>query len=1177
MTGLPPIMPYGPGSDFYNRQLQDFNRIRDEFYQQYFGNVGAPPGIQQAGQQLSYAPISQPAEWKDEDLVAAARYWGVPEEAARQMPREQLAGIVNDFRAKARPAEQNAMIGMGAVVGMFGSEAVQSVTGALRNLPIVGQHLDKIDVLHDADMYLRELQEGLRASVPNNEGSVGWQTALSGGNLAGHVAGLWFPGTGAWAASAKLGKALPIARSYLASSPIARAGFQGGASGWMMDTLEDESHPLAMILGGAGLGAGFAWAAPRVASFFSRPAGAGGAPGAGGGSGAVPPGGGGPGPFQSASGPTLDDAQSAVNRWMDAQPKQLEPSLAYQEAMDPMGFWNKSRTPGTKEWEYYNPGAAKEAAEEGMRATESAVAQYNKTATIIESPALPRIARQTVIDELAVADAAGASNPGGVNIIEGIIEPQKFAQIYGPNVRFAERHGRLSALISDQPVTDDMVAQFEAHGLYEGQRVTTSWGKPATITRVGIRGSTEGPPVAGPGSAPAGAMHEITELYTGVKVVAPADKVGGPWVASPGVHKVPELWDMFDSFANQKTAQMASEMQLVPDADQFMKLKNDGMASYMNEFFDNIGVAREADRFRIANYFNERFVDSFRQLAPQEAAFNAAMQADRGATLGSVRATPLGQLDDLAQAKGFVARPNGQGGWELQNVAPGLDGTVQETVIPAGNTIEEATALVRGMNRDLPDISPPLDVPGELAGWMPSESLQMPNVNEQQIDLLERSVVSLFNDVGVPGAGGSGGMAGGPMPPPPRIPRMGAGGGPPEKDYSHLMNVWKESLIHSAPFRRVVSYIDDVYFKAGRPLGLAADADKMGDLLGSHHNASGEFLNDAADALMHVAPRKKLSGEWMRVFSIQDPVARNAAAKAGNWTDEEIAAIGQLEDVLRRLHPNADPLPSIRQALGNVASHQSNPLSKGSAWEAMKKDPLLGPWAEMEMGRRSLTNMRELDPRFFADSYIRSTMWSRNMAEPWGIQKAKWDTLAKSDSEDLRIAGKFMSDYLQELKYGYSPEGDLATQFVHKWGERVLGKGFTEQHAKEVIGFGMNATHQGALGFSPAKVVRDVGQIMMALPRAGADLVEVILKYGSDKAYRTQVMESALEGGIVTKQSPRMVAPGSMQAEFEAVQINPMSVARSVEPPSLNPLIALAAFTLPASYTIALITSPCLP
>lgn len=1068
MTG-PNIWDSGPASDRYFQELSAFNAQRDSFYQTLLNGLGQirqpgsqPTVIGQTPPQQQFQQSLPPSQWQDEDLVGAAKFWGIPEEVARHMPHDVLANEIQKLRSSSRPDENNFASRLGqtadmlmAVPEMIGAGFGEAVTGGLGKLPFIGGALRRNQNLHDADMFFRSLEEGIRSSTPDD-----FQWVNTVANVTGNVGALWFPGAAAWKLA---GGVIPAALSQ----PLLRAAGQGALSAEMLQGGTDSKNWYDLnpevAKWGAGLGAGFSVAAPILEALGTK----------------------------------------LVKKF-------LPPDISTR----PQGPWPSGNQTGP--WEPTVPadveGPLPLAGGMSSQSADRLALQMNKVGQIMESPVVGRIAAEALPNETSVAVAAQASNPGGINLVDGLSDPASFMASMGDShFAFAQRNGRLAALISDQPIKNIQVVDFQLHGMFRGQTALTSGGNPAEILGISPDGIAK---LRYPGSS--------LEFFRPTSDLSPQSN-------SPGVMAVPKLWSQFDAQADQLAFQTQQAMGLPIDPATHAAIKVQNMAGWMDDFLNEMGVAHPGDRARISNYFNDEWIKSFYQYAPEEMLRNFQAQDDLNQAVIEHDPTPVGMMDEQAASKGFVASPNGQGGWNLTNTVG--ENTTPQSQVPLTQSFESPEAagsyLVK-LSRSLPEVSPNTTVPGELAGVLHREPPPEINVNQGFTPQITASINQMAGGSGAPPVQpqGSSGPAGQP-------PTPGA-----------LNSFWKDGFLQWEPQRRVFAKLSETMHNAfGDDFGVAKTYDQIGVALNQHHTAMHGPQNDLADIFSHTSmgsTKRLLTGEWTDVWSS----GQNRLAKAQNlnWSPKDVQSLTDFDNFLDKVGGpgTSQQIQPLLQYMRTQVSQGQNPWAGGNT-----SSPSLMAWYHNAKG--ASYNLRELDPRRLGDSIIRGIHWQQNMLQPWMDGMAVANQL-KQDPQ-MESAGHYIDNWLDIVKNGYRPEDDIALAGIHAVGRGLLGSSFSKQQAKELVSLGLDSTHASLLGYRVHVMARDALQLMFAIPRAGPDLLNVMSKFTSDAQYRSAIWNEVLGEGAASMNLPAQAAPGALGGELEmaGAGIAPQDMSRRMQ------------------------------
>lgn len=715
----------------------------------------------------------------------------------------------------------------------------------------------------------------------------------------------------------------------------------------------------------------------------------------------------------------------------------------------------------------------------------------NKAATVIQSPDFINIAGQTQLDDLAVARAAIATNPGGDNIVQGVADPAQFMAGLvpeGKSVAFVQRGNRLDGIVTDYPVGPSALKEYEKFGVMSGQSAYTPDGRLGRVTR--IKGN-----------------NAVIELGDGTHLTIPANTVQplGSSVANPAI--VPDLYGAFQGYTNMKVTQVAEAMggAMTPAQTQLLRMQN--ITKYAEDFLTEIGIETPGNRDRILQYFSQRYADDFKMFAPAETAKQQIATANYNSTVERVPLPPVQALDQLAATKGFVAIPE-QGGWTLRSLNGGANGARLQFADEAA-----ATEWLRNTNVELPDITPPSDVPLQIAGQFPTLPTQGSNTNATAAQKLVDAIAEIDD---IPSSGG--GNFGGPP------AQVAAASG----NIGRLKNLWTDGFMRWRPARRFFSAIDESLHEAGRPLGISADYDGMSTLVTRNHNEMHPFMDRLTDATGGIKAEKLVSGQWGR-FWMAGP-NREALARSAGYTPKEIAAFSEFDRIITDLGGDAD---TMRKYFAHIAQRQSDPdpAVVAAAFDGFTHTPATQGFAEY--AKAANLNFREFDPRFVGEMFIRAHHWQKNMQGPWQAIQEKWSALGAT--EELAPAANVMKNWLSIIKEGYHAEDDLALDAIHGALRVMLGPEVNRGQARELANLGMNATHAGLLGFRPFVMARDALQLLFAVPRAGDDLLRVMHQWSSGgEEVRGRMWQEALDAGAIALSSPRMASPGSFAGELEA-------------------------------------------
>lgn len=1098
MTGPRPqytdwIAQYGMGSPEWDRELAAFNAYRDSVWQSLLGQIapqhfGPDQGFTYPqGEQQQSPPVST---LSDPDLIAAAKYWGFTEEQAASMPRNQLVAIVEGFRREQRPSEATAAQRLALIPHMLGGVAAEmvigagtAITGTLQHLPIIGESLSRVKALHDSDMWLREMDEAVRAHTPES-----FQWVNSTANIGGALVSMFYPATWSWKAAGLLGRAAPLAwAGKLLPSPLLRAGVQGAAAAVLMEGRglldpNDPEHQRAVralefggALGVAGqaaynflqrYGPSLAAATKRVTSVFSR---------------------GQPGPQPDIAG---ELSGAVMTRPPAPQPFPMLPRRTPQQAtVDQLLEMRGAASP------------------EEQASIDAMVSQLNKAATVIESPALPQVASRAQIDEAAVGYAAHMNNPGGINIVEGIPDPVRFGQsiltqIPDAHIAFAKRprSGRLDALISDQPLSPTQIHEYETYGMYNGQRTMTPGGIEAEI--LGIHGS----------------MARIRPVNGGVDQFMPVEDLM-PYLNSTASLEAPQLWASFRAYAEHRAAATGAAMGGALNPERLAQLRNESMPQYLDNFFDDIGMTDVGSRSRLKAYFNQQWVIENQQLDPEAAAFLSTVQ-ERAAELNTTPLTPQRRLDSLAHSKGFVAVPTGDGQYVLvdglgmgTNGAPNAGSTPTQISFTSKEGAEE---WLRRFNRELPDITPATDVPAEVSGEFLNAHIQEPKLRN---DRFEESASEAIDDVAETLGDTDGAFAWG------EYARAQARQAVADGNWGKLQDIWGQALGRWRPSRARFARLESDLSQAGLKLDIFSDWDVISNARDLRHNWANPWHDRWTDIVKNFRREDLRNGVVTEIYEITDDAARLAAAQQAGFSPRQVDALGEMEQFFRDIFPEAgiDPAREIRRYISHVRARQSAGWDGARAYDMPTLSPDFSFFAEHT--RTGNLNFREMDARELGSMYINALGFKKFMADDWSRVIGKWNSISREVPEIAPITNTFLN-WARLIRHGYQPGTDASLSVLHA-AMNVLVPGISKSEARQIFNMGLTTTHSALLGFRPDVWARDSIQLLLALPRAGMDLLSTFGRYihGGVEG-RSEIWDKAMQHGWVQLGLPRIAAPG---------------------------------------------------
>ena len=1123
MTAPNVVQMYGPGSPYFEQEAQAFNAIRDSFFQQMTGMQRPPsPVAQQAapgapGQPPQAPPSTAPSvpppmtpDAPDDALMGAAQFWGI--QGAEAMPKAQVAALVNQYRGQARPSEQ----GFATMLGASGVNTLQlsAFTGAgesllegAQHLPIVGEALGRIHALHQADQWLHSMDEAVRSATPE---SLQWTNTVA--QTTGAIGAMWYPAAGAWALAGKIGGGAAAFTEAFGPTwgPIVRAAGQGSATAlalsgrWLTQPFQDA---MGQDNGQGYLGnvaQGFQHEYGAVSSGLRDAA------------------------LGEAAAAILPQVMPAAQKLGNAiakrfvPPEMLQPTDLMDMAIEiPGGLPQYAQPQSNAEVlsnlaDMGNPQAQAlqdyRIQQRGVQAlgtaqAEAVATQMNKAAGIINSPSVAGIAQSAAPNDVVAAAGAMSANPGGTNIIQGVIDPPTLAeQLGGAYVKFAPHGTRLDALVSDEPITDQMVNEYIQHGMFTGQGALLPNGVEGRITQIN-----------------AGIVGVRPALGGAEFFVLPEDIM--PTLNTAQAKDVSGMWDRYRAYEDQRVGATDAAMgggAINPARLETLRLQN--RPGYMQDFFQAQGLD-QSQAARARSYFNLRFIDDLKSQAPAE--FIAAEVAQGQATSAPAPfQTPTQRLDQAAASKGFVAIPGGADG--TMHVVDAT-GTAAEPMSISFTSRQAAEAWVRNVQRDLPDITPPGEVPMDIIGQLPTEPTQLPNINHLEAQASADAMADTE-----------------PLNPALRqqAQMLASSGklGQMQLEYTQGMSRfrWMTNMIHR---------MDQGLKGAGIDLGFSEDHAELLQRHDQMHNYLAPWVMRSGEINAQVRPTLAASGDFELTREIADPAQRFAQAQELGFRPAEVQAMIDRTQMYRDVFPETelDPLRQLDNYVSHVQKRQSIPGFTGNAWDEYDGlTEVTRPfWQYMRTGN---VNTRELDPRVLDKMYFYSLAWDKYMADFYPAVAAKYQGIAQNVPELAPFTDLF-GNWLRILKYGPDAANDAGIQAMQGIASKLMGSPVTTQQTRQLFNLTMNSTYDALLGFQPHILARDGLRLMFAAPKVGAGELGGVLSdylFGGSAA-RQQMWDFATQAGISRTLSPFLHNPLSFEQadlptfEDEALNADPQS------------------------------------
>lgn len=745
----------------------------------------------------------------------------------------------------------------------------------------------------------------------------------------------------------------------------------------------------------------------------------------------------------------------------------------------------------------------------------------NKVDAVVNTPIAPEVLNATEIDDAAVVAAQTASNPGGVNITPAVVAPEKvvrkIAHLQGTNTVFAKHNNKLYAITSDEFSNPNLVREFEQFGMFGGQT--------AIDARTGVQIRIVRPRPDG---------QAVVRMESGTRrFLMPMDDLA-PNMKSHEVREVPEMWDAFLEYANTRAIATAEEVAHGVRSDTVVKhVLEQNITHYMDDFFDIIGMSSVGSKARISAYFNNRYIEDFGLLVPAERirTHNLVDEAVAGSYMSE--RGPTGQLDELAARQGFDVNYAPDGRVVLSDVVgPQTGEAVERSGHQVFDTPAGANEYLRHLDRELPDLSIPSPVPGEVAAMHIKHTPGINNVNSQTAPKLADALGQQASDAVRAGEAPDSQLAF-------LADRLRSSNDP--QDIADAVNTLQRGTLMFSDVRRSGAAIDDVLNQLG--LGELRFYGKQQDLLAvedARSNMFAELSRDYVPVTRMIRRMNKSNGEWTRIYEIQDDAARLAAAKAAGFNAKEIAAFKEAEKVFHKWFGQTGI--QAERELRHYIPHLQKAQRSGdwSPISAMRQSrgpvhPLTD--AFFEQVRQGKINVREMDPDHLFLAYASSLA---NEASGYNAALKAFQTEMSAIRKELPELGPlhdFVDGWLHALQYGHSSGPDHALDAAHVFLQKLIGPSVTRQQTRQLVNAGLNLNYSSLMGFRVDYMARDIMQLGLAMPRLGTDLAKSVLHWMRGGAKARQAMwQRGIDIGVVSLRPQRSVNPSAVHElqEFAA-------------------------------------------
>lgn len=1205
---------YGPGSEFASKIFMTIDNERDAQLASILESLRMEPVMQLTNPaNAEYDPTARTAvvqgqvnkaltsgqglSEEDEDLMAAAKFWGIPPETARNMPKAALQEAITQYRNEARPTEVGVIQGASAMLGMFGTGAGKALMGMLESTPLLPDTWKRALRVEDAEMWFKGLEEGVRANLTEKD-----QFGASIVSGAGALVGLWYPGIGAYKLAGMAGKLIPGGAALMGRlgvlAPIARGAMGGAATGWMLEG--EGEHARMAILGGAALG-GVLEPAVLLAAHYSPVMKA-----------AI-------GRVTNAFRGPQDELQYAVNSLKDlggdlgAMPAAMD-GVPVQE-VDIAGALGRAKAvaddvnlpPEVR----INAKAMIEALEAqnmakpirvlGTEQADAAASQLTKRDMVLGAPDMPERVVATVIDDATAAGAAVKSNPGGLLVVPGVkpdvivdnlgdlansgffeapatgvVMPQgeagslrtveavrKAQSLVGreefaarvqaeigrrgsaeplaeaaateqvarqivsegiPSFRFASRRGsyKVDMLVSDgAPITDKMVSQYERHGMMAGQNVLTSRGKQGKLIDI----LDDGTAIVQP--AYAGKIPPYKVRASSLQ----------PMAMSERVEEATGMYDGFKAYVEQRMRIATAEMGGAEMPGWLEEATTQRMSGFLEDFFTENRILRPSDRASLRSYFNIRRVEEFQNLNPEVDAIAQHISAEAERITSQAEVPVIQDLRARLMSRGYNL---------VSNVGrPGYT-AVPATRQAAGVPLKDEAAIERftqTVNEDMPDLTPASAVPVEVAQEIPTSSHLNPVIDGDVLgDKLVEGVVQMEQaDVmdniqqAAAQANASYTAEGAALaeiaePGPNEALRASIQRFKHDKNYGRIMTEYSNGVNRrlramNSRMKLLEGRLTEAGFDVARPWKTYQELSNAVDI---KHNWEAEWHDGWSHIMQKFSNKKLRNGSVTRVYEMEDAADRLSEAKRLGFTKEETDALDEMDAFFQRIFPETgiEANRQIKRYISHVRQRQELGLTGEDGYAYDQLSPYTDFFAEHIRGGN--VQVREMDARVLGPMYIRSLGFKKFVSEPWEANIALWNQVAKDP--DVAPVAQMMLDWAGLLRFGYAPQQDLVVDVVQSALRPFMQ--ISRKEAADIVGVGLSATHNALLGFRPDVLLRDSIQPLLAVPRVGTKVFDVLGDYvGGTAATKQAIWERGMTKGWVQVGKPRIESPGAFERD----------------------------------------------
>lgn len=804
----------------------------------------------------------------------------------------------------------------------------------------------------------------------------------------------------------------------------------------------------------------------------------------------------------------------------------------------------------------------------------------SKQNAILESPAMPDLIGEAQPDDSTVIKAQVTAEPGGFHVLKGVSNPSDIIQKLASEEFSNSLAGALKAfrvvpgptgsldLLTSSlgEITDEMVAQYAATGVFVGMDVTKPKGGTARVLQVYDDGMVKVQTKAQSRKGPrVGNAFRFDQL--------------SPSLSSGQVIEAPDLYAEFRSFAMLETGQRINSSGQVYEPSWFDDSVFHRLPELTREFLDNKGITDIGARGAIARYFDMQRIEDAKALDPEYSAMMEEALEARDAVEPNYNPT----IHEYAALRGFYAVPSPNGvGYVLEDMLSPMKYPMADE--------EAVRTFLNTFQRGEPDLNPATPVPTE-AGHLDDnsgdliadsfeahESKQFDQIADWQTayesdpyfgEPSSQDWENAFFDAGggpggrPPGGGGSGasgGYTGGVVPFNRPVYRIGSGqkllGSGSKRSFArqqleHLSG--NAAAIQQAytnaltglftPMRTFFSNMEEALHAAGaKELTPWKDWDTLNRLITTAHNEAYQPLEEIGKEIAVGRAKFYRNGQWMRIWSIPSQADRYTQGFSIGMNPAELRSMDNIDATLRAMYGDQydDAVTQFKEFFSKVVQEQA----RGRKGPASYPDPKDYPAISHYVQHAADTNMRLLnaDPRVVLPDFIRSYTFNKHAAVKWNDTHDLWMAVKNLKVDGQQPFAKIANDMLDWMDYvqrGHVDGGDWGLQALNEAYNATIGKltgaPITKGETRKVLRGLQTGFYRSVMGLRVHVMARDAIQPLLSTPWVGADNLAYVYKTLMTPGSREwdAMVVRARDAGVVERGIPQFESPGTFEGIVE--------------------------------------------